>query len=160
MYLLHYQPAWATSYTKKVTRSPKTLLNDTGLAAHLINVDEARLRSDRKLLGRFLETFVVLELSKQLGWSEVRARLHHFRDYANVKVDAVLERPDGSVAGVEVKAAASVTAKDFAGLKALQTESGQRFARGVVVYLGENAVPFGEKLWALPMTALWGTGRA
>ncbi len=70
----------------------------------------------------------------------------------------MLERPDGSVAGVEVKAAASVTAKDFVGLKALQAELGQRFARGVVLYLGDSAVPFGEKLWALPVTALWGAG--
>lgn len=156
VYLLHYQSAWATNYTKKVTRSPKTLLNDTGLAAHLINVDAARLRSDRKLLGQLLKAFVVLELSKQLGWSEVRARIHDFRDYVNVEVDTVLERPDGSVAAVEVKAAASVTAKDFAGLRVLQDGLGKRFVRGVVLYLGENAVPFGNKLWALPVTALWG----
>jgi predicted AAA+ superfamily ATPase len=158
-YLLHFQPAWTTNIGKRAIKSPKILLNDVGLAASLLDVDGDRLRADRKLLGQLLESFVVLELYKQLGWSKVRARIYHFRSYDGYEVDAVLERSDGRIVGVEVKASVSVERKDFRGLAALQEEAPARFERGVVLHLGENFVPFGENLWALPLSALWTPAR-
>ena len=67
----------------------------------------------------------------------------------------VLERPDGTVAGVEVKASATVGAADFAALQALRDQLGRRFRAGTVPYLGDQALPFGDKLTLAPLSVLW-----
>ena len=67
----------------------------------------------------------------------------------------VLERADGAVAGVEVKASASVDTSDFAALEELRDQLGGKFRAGVVLYLGDQLVPFGVKLWLVPMPTLW-----
>ena len=59
------------------------------------------------------------------------------------------------VAGVEVKAGATVTGSDFRGLRRLKDACGERFAAGVVLYDGETSVSFGDGLHAVPMRLLW-----
>lgn len=155
LYLVDTLPAWASNVGKRLIKAPKVFLPDSGLAAHLLGVSAERAAQHRALLGPLLENFVVGEIARQLGWSRVRARLYHYRTASNQEVDALLETPDGRVAGIEVKAAATVTAKDFGGLRALQQDVGARFQRGVVLYTGERVLPFGEKLYAVPFGALW-----
>ncbi len=79
----------------------------------------------------------------------------HFRTSTGREVDVVLEGPGGKVAGVEVKASAVVSASDFAGLHALAEAAGKKFARGILLYDGDAAVPFGERMIAAPVGALW-----
>jgi hypothetical protein len=50
-----------------------------------------------------------------------------------------------------------VTSKDFAGLRLLAAATGKRFRSGVVLYDGKETLPFGERLWATPVSALWQT---
>jgi uncharacterized protein len=102
-----------------------------------------------------LETFVVMELYKQLSWSKTRAQLYHFRTHTGQEVDTVLEGPAGDIAGIEVKSKVSITAKDFKGLEALKELTGKKFKRGVLFYMGENVLPFGENIWAVPISGLW-----
>ena len=109
-------------------------------------------------MGPILETFVASELAKQLGWSRTRAELFHFRTHGGIEVDLVLEADDGRLAGVEVKSAATVGVGDLKGLKAFREVAGKRFHRGVVLYTGREALPFGSDLWALPVSALWQLG--
>ena len=83
--------------------------------------------------------------------------MYHFRTAAGREVDLVLEVPAQNVAGIEVKASAGVDVRDFDGLRALAEAAGRTFASGTVLYLGEHALPFGEKLWAVPIAAMWGS---
>jgi predicted AAA+ superfamily ATPase len=122
----------------------------------LLGADTRRLSEDRLLLGRLLESFVASELRKQISWIDPRIALFHFRTAAGSEVDLVLEKPDGSVAAIEVKAGATVTASDFTALKALRDSIGRQFQAGVVLHLGDRIVPFGDKLWLVPVSALWG----
>jgi hypothetical protein len=155
VFLVYRLPAWSPNLGQRLVKAPKLHLVDAGLACHLIGADALRLAEDRPLFGRMLETFVVGELRKQLSWTEPRSALHHFRTAAGSEVDVVLERPDGSVAAVEVKASATVGPTDFAPLKALREQLGPRFLAGVVLYLGEQVIPFGDQLWLVPLPALW-----
>ena len=77
------------------------------------------------------------------------------KELKEVEVDFVLEKPDGSVFGIEVKKSESVTIQDFKGIKAFEELTGKDFAGGVVLYAGKDAVPFGKNLWAVPFFALW-----
>ena len=127
----------------------------TGIACALLGRDVAALWEDRALLGQMLETFVYQELRRQASWQEDEIRFHHFRDRDGFEVDLVLERAGGELAGVEVKAGATVTAADFRGLQKLKDGIGKRFTAGVVLYDGETAAGFGEGLYAVPLSELW-----
>ena len=154
-FLVHTLPAWSANLGKRLVKSPKLFLNDSGLTAHLLGVDAKRLLTDRKLFGGLLESFVVAELHKQRAWSETRPALYHFRTHAGLEVDVVMERADGRLVGLEVKAATTVGRGDFRGLRALQESVPDRFCRGVVLHFGERVVPFGDNLAAVPIGSLW-----
>ncbi len=140
---------------KRLVKSPKLYLNDTGLASSLVGqIDERALRQSQ-LLGPLAENFVVMELRKQATWSKTEPGLFHFRTLGGQEVDIVLESPSGDLVGVEVKTSATVGASDFKGLRALAEETGKRFHRGIMLYQGRETVPFGKNLHAIPMEALW-----
>ena len=154
-FFIHRLSAWSPNRTTRITHKPKVFVSDPGLAAHL------RSESIRSLLrpggdpGPLLETFVVMELVRQLSWSNERATIHHFRTRDGVEVDAVLEAADGRVAGVEVKASSSVKPHDLRGLRYLAEQAGDRFVGGVLLYSGRETLSFGNRIWATPMSSLW-----
>jgi predicted AAA+ superfamily ATPase len=154
-YLVSPLPSWSANLGKRLVKSPKLYMVDTGVLCHLVGVRAQRLLGDGNLLGPVLETFVVGELTRQVSWSRTLPRLHHYRTHAGAEIDIILESRDGRVAAVEVKAAASVRATDFKSMRFLMEKLDQRFVAGVVLYLGDEVVPFGERLWALPVAALW-----
>jgi uncharacterized protein len=152
-YLSTVLPPWSSNYSKRFVKSGKSLLCDTGLAGFLIASDDLE---SSPLFGSLLETFVVTELYKQLGWSRLKPRLFHYRTHSGAEVDLVLERGQTLVA-VEVKAKVSLSSKDIAGVKAFAETTGKRFKRGVILYLGDEIVPFSERITALPLSSLWHT---
>lgn len=105
--------------------------------------------------GPLLETFVVNEIAKQLTWADTPVRLHHFRDRDGAEIDLVLETADGRVAGLEIKAASTVTARDFRHLTGGRDKLGDAFAHGVTLYTGTNRLSFGDRLTALPIASIW-----
>jgi predicted AAA+ superfamily ATPase len=154
-FLVSTLPAWSSNLGKRLVRSPKLLLCDTGLISGMQGLSAERLASDPVLIGPLLENFVAMELRKQSAWSDTQPRLFHFRTQTGQEVDLVMENAAGRIVGVEVKASATVGARDFRGLRALAEASGDRFRRGIVLYTGKTAVPFGENLHALPVGSLW-----
>ena len=154
-FLVRVLPAWFTNIGKRLTKSPKLLLADTGLLVHLLGVDAVGLRADRTRLGHVLENFVAMEILKQTGWSKRKCRLFHFRTEAGQEVDLVLEDASGHLVGIEVKASATIEKRDFRGLEVLAELAGTRFVRGIVLYTGEAAVPFGKEMRAIPINHLW-----
>jgi predicted AAA+ superfamily ATPase len=153
--LLIRLPAWFANLGHRVVKTPKVHLADSGLHVHLIGADADQISRQPGVAGPVVETFVVDELMRQSGWASSAPSLHHFRSHWGDKVDVVLHWRDGSVAGVEVKSGASVTQRDFAGLKTLRDRLGPRFVCGVVLYTGERTVPAGDRLWAVPLEGLW-----
>ncbi len=157
VFLLEELPPWHSNRLSRLIKTPKLHLGDTGVACALLGLDAGALWHDRVTLGQLLETFVFQELRRQASWHEDEIRFHHFRDKDAAEVDIVLERGPGRIAGVEVKAAATVVAADFRGLRKLKEAAGKRFVAGVVLYDGETSASFGEKLYAVPIRALWET---
>lgn len=155
VFLVQRLPAWSRNLGQRLVKAPKLHLVDSGVACHLLGVDGDRLSRDRALLGRLLESYVVGELCKQASWSGGRIAIHHFRSAAGAEVDILLEKPDGSVVAIEVKASGTVGASDFVALKGLREQLGPEFRTGIVLYLGDQIVPFGDKLWLIPLPLLW-----
>jgi hypothetical protein len=154
-FLFHLVPSWSTRVTSKVIRRPKLILLDSGLAAHLRGVDEQSLLAGDAAFGPLLETFVASEILKMSAWSESRPRVSHFRDRGGAEVDVLLEYPGRGVVGIEVKATATARDEHFRGLRLLSERLGDRFLYGAVLCLTRHAVPWGPRLAALPLDALW-----
>ena len=134
-------------------------LADTGLACALLGVNSQVLWQDKPLLGQLLETFIYQELRKYVDWHTEALTLYHFRNKDKVEVDIIIEQ-DRRLAGIEIKAAATVTQSDFKGLNKLKDACGDQFAAGVLFYDGENILPFGPKLFAVPISVLMPNSKA
>jgi predicted AAA+ superfamily ATPase len=152
IFLVRLVPAWSANSTTRAVATPKVIFLDSGLAGYLATGAVADAP-----IGGLLENFVLGELTRQLAWSRVSARLFHYRDRDQCEVDAVLEDNAGQVVGVEVKAAETVRAEDFRGLRLLQRRLGSRFRAGFVLYCGLESLAFGDGLTCLPVSALWTT---
>lgn len=154
IYLVDELPAWHPSRMKRLVKTPKLHIGDTGLACALLNLNGDALWADRPMFGRLLETFVYQELRRHASWRETAINFSHFRDKDQVEVDIVVES-EGRVAGVEVKAGSTVAANDFRGLRKLRDANPQTFAAGVVLYDGDAIVGFGDRFYAIPIMQLW-----
>ena len=157
IFLLDELSPWHTNRLSRLVKTPKLHVGDTGLACELLGLDAAALMKDRSTFGQLLETFVFQELRRQASAFEEDIRFHHFRDKDDFEVDIVLERTSRGVVGIEVKAAASISKSDFRGLNKLREALRDRFAAGVVLYDGETSAGFGDRLFAVPIRALWET---
>ncbi len=148
---------WANNHLKRLVKTPKLHISDTGLGCALLGLDEDGLATDRGALGQMLETFVYQELRRLGSREPYPMSFSHYRDKDGVEVDVVLERGASAVAGVEVKAAATVRSSDFRGIRKLRQMVGDRFASGVVLYDGETPMRMGDDMYAVPIRQLWET---
>ena len=155
VFLLERLQPWHSNRLSRLVKTPKLHMGDTGLACVLLNANASRLMSDRALLGQLLESFVFQELRRQASWQDDRMTFFHYRDRDDAEVDIVIERGDGAIAGVEVKASGTVSTSDFRGLRKLAKAAAGRFAGGVVLYDGEMSGGFGDGLYAVPVSRLW-----
>jgi predicted AAA+ superfamily ATPase len=155
IYLLQRVQPWSRNELSRLVKTPKLHFFDSGLLTTMRGYSVARLRSDRNLLGSLLETFVFSELVKSTAWTKQRVSIFHYRDKDQVEVDFVLQNAGGQIVGIEVKAAASVTRRDFAGLERVASAAGIAFVQGIVLYDGDQTLSFGKNLRAAPFPTLW-----
>ena len=154
LFLIDRLPPWHSNRLSRLVKTPKLHVGDTGLGCALIGANPGSLSQDRLLFGQLLETFVFQELRRQAVCQEAPMEFYHYRDKDQMEVDIVIERGTMAVAGVEVKAAATVTPSDFRGLRKLMKAAGDRFASGVVLYDGEITAGFGDRMFAVPFRSL------
>jgi len=154
LYLVRIRKAWHRNLGKRQAKAPKLYVADTGLLAGLIGIDADRIATDGGVAEAMFETFVTTELERQSSWAAEQCSFWHLRDDGR-EVGLIAERRNGEIAGIEVKSGATVRARDFAGLKWLRDNSGDRFRGGAVVYPGDQPLQFGDRLWAVPLDAIW-----
>jgi len=155
LFIVRRVEPWLRNRLKRLVKTPKLHFVDSGLLATTLGATAPRIAKDRAMLGPLLEAFVFSEVLKQAEWSGGDCTLHHYRDKDQDEVDVVVENNDGAIIGIEVKAAATVGAGDFRGLRKLANACADELRLGVVLYDGEQVVPFGERLFAAPVSCLW-----
>ncbi|SPL92420.1 ATPase [[Actinomadura] parvosata subsp. kistnae] len=158
VFLIKRIPAWSRNLSNRAVGTPKVAFVDSGVAANVLGTDARGLVRPGGAFGPLLEGFVLMELARQLTWSDELVDLSHYRTKDGVEVDAVLENRQGRVVGIEVKAASTVRGGDFRGLRHLADRLGDDFVAGVVLYTGTQTLPFGDRMRAMPVSALWEAG--
>ena len=155
MFLLQRVPPWSANRLSRLVKTPKTHFFDSGLLATLAGIGESVAGTDRSAFGRLLECYVFGELAKQATWAGTPYSICHYRDRDQNEVDFVIENAQRQIIGIEVKAAASVAARDLRGLKKLASLAGDRFVAGIVLHDGSETLPVGDRLWVASISSLW-----
>ncbi|HEY0866999.1 MAG TPA: ATP-binding protein [Fimbriimonas sp.] len=155
IFLVRFVNAWSSDRSKVFTKAPKAFLSDTGLLCHLGNVDQKALMTDDLRFLRALRNFVAMELLKGCTNSEERPWLLHLRTVRHLQVDFVLESRRGEVVGIEVRTTATLRPEDGDALRFLRELAGEKFRRGVVLYLGRETVALDRDIVGVPMSSLW-----
>lgn len=155
LFLVVRLPSWERNPGKRLVKAPKVFLPDSGLLSHFMAASTEGLLNKPGLPGAMVETFVLAELLKHVAFSSQRLSLWHYRTLTHIEVDFVLENRSGQITGIEVKASATVDSKDFKGLRHLEETEPAIFQHGIVLYAGREVVPYGDKLWAVPLSLWW-----
>lgn len=156
MYLIERLQPWTKTDYQRVGRQSKLFVTDSALVCSLLkwNIDEVMLNSDRS--GKIIETFIYNELATHVDAHDGLYALYHYRDRTGHEVDFIVEREDGQLLGIEVKAGSSVGIEDFKHLIWMRDHlAPDRFSVGIVLYTGEHILRFGESMWAVPFSDIW-----
>lgn len=157
VFLVKRVNAWRANIGRREVTTPKIYVVDSGLLAYLLGADEGRAGRDDQVTGKLFENFVVMEIARLVEWAETSATQYHYRDRSSGdEIDVVLESRAGEIACVECKAAATVKPADYRAIRKLREARGDQFVAGVVIYTGAEIRPLTEKIWAVPVSALWG----
>lgn len=154
VFLVKTLPAWRPSIGARESTTRKVYIVDSGLLAHLLGADPKRLGEDERVTGMALENFVAMEVMKHLEWASSDAGLFHYRT-GNDEIDLVLEDRSGAIACLEVKAAATVRERDWRPMAKIRDARSKDFRAGFLIHAGAQTVPLGDRLWAVPISALW-----
>lgn len=150
IFLVDILSPWFNNRNKRLVKTPKAHLVDTGISSFLLGVDAKALEADRNLLGHLAENYVYTELKRHATGLDTGVNFYHYRDQNKKEIDLVIETQSGQLIAVETKVAATVGAGDFKVLREFQKTYSDKFTVGVVIYEGEHLLPFGEGMFAVP----------
>ncbi|MGZ8717021.1 MAG: ATP-binding protein, partial [Gaiellaceae bacterium] len=151
--------AWRPNIGSREVTTPKIYVTDSGLLAFLLGADQRRAATDDQVTGKLFENFVAMEIARLIDWAATAAVQYHYRDRASGdEIDIVLESRSGEIVCIECKAAATVRHEDYRPMTKLRDARGEQFVAGVVIYTGAETKPLTEKIWAVPISGLWGAG--
>lgn len=156
MYLFKRVPVWATNRLNRLVKSPKFQFLDSGLLSTLLDLSVEEVLKNRSRFGHVLESFIYGELLKQSHFSDRKYQFFFYRDHDQYEVDLVIENAKGKLVGIEIKAAASVQKHDLRGLEKLRGGLKDQFAMGIIFYDGDKIMSYGDRLWVVPISSLWG----
>jgi len=149
-------PSWSkpNKLGKRFVKSKKIYFTDTNFLCFLMRRDIREVfEKDRPLMGHLFENFIASEIMKLTGILPGKFYVSHFNPVRGdgKETDFVIENDSGEAIAIEVKLDSSINAKDFANLELCRNTIGDKFKKGIVLYTGEETIPFGDKLWAVPI---------
>ncbi len=154
-FLIERLPAWHNNQFKRLIKTPKIHIGDTGIASSLLRTNAQSLRKNRSLYGQLVESFVLQELKRQASCSYEPYEFYHLRDQDGLEVDIIIELGAFELVGIEVKSGASINRSDFRGLRKLKDSHEDRFKCGVLFYDGEFCRKYDDRIYSAPIRMLW-----
>jgi hypothetical protein len=145
--LVRRLPAWHANLGKRLVRSPKVYVRDSGILHALLAIGDRGTLLGHTIVGASWEGLVVENL---LAVAPRRVRGYFYRTAGGAEVDLVLELPDGRLWVVEVKR--SLTPRLERGFHAACSDL--RPERRFIVYPGTNTYPMAGEVTVLPLAEL------
>jgi len=126
-------PPFYENFGKRLIKSPKVYVADSGLACNLLGIDSATELAKSPFLGALFEGFIAAEIVKAQANSGRRREIYYFRDEQGLEVDFLVPGPSGSVALVECKASRTVTPAMALPMQRLADAMKKKRPKGTVV---------------------------
>jgi len=155
LHLVVSVPAWTPGIATRAVRAPRVFIEDTALLTYLLGANAQRIATDATISGRAYETFVAMELARLLPHTAIAPAMRHWRGPHGEEVDIVLEDRGGRVIAIEIKAGATIGRGDVRWLNKFRALADDRFVAGVVLCTTRGTMPLGDRIWAVPIDALW-----
>jgi uncharacterized protein len=156
LYLIDHVPAWSTNRLTQLNKGAKRYFSDAGLAMAAARVNLQSVMRNGDLMGRMLDTFVAQQLRPEVALLQPKARLHHLRtEGGRQEIDLIIDLGPDQIIGIEIKATSAPTRRDAKHLMWLRERLGEKMIRGVVFHTGRFPYELDERIWALPISALW-----
>ncbi len=154
--ILDHLPAWSTNRLKRLSRTPKWYIVDSGLVAGILRVGLDDVFASSALMGSMIETFVVAQLRAEAAVAHTRYRLSHLREQdGRREIDVIAELSGGRIIGIEIKSTNNIKTRDARHLKWLKEAIGDRFAAGIVLHTGPDTFELADRIHATPISTLW-----
>ncbi len=148
-------PAWTPGAAARAVRAPRIMIEDSGLLCYLLDAGPERIVDDETITGQAYESWVTTEFVRLMPHTETAPAIRHWRSHHGDEVDVVLEDRRGRLIAIEIKAGASVGRADLRGIRRFRELAGERFVAGLVLCTTRQTLPAGERIWVLPIEALW-----
>jgi len=149
-------PAWSSNRLKRLARSPKRYVADTGLWGAAVRADLDLVMRDGYLLGRLIDTFAANQLRAEAVVDPARPQLYHLRDRdGRHEVDLVADLGAKGMIGIEIKAHSAPTRHYARHLLWLRDLLGDGFKAGAVLHTGPARFALDDRIAAIPICALW-----
>lgn len=156
LFIIERVPPWIKTDYQRVGKHSKGFMTDSGLMTSILGWREDQVRLDSDRIGKLFETFVFSELAALVDLGDGEYQLYQYRDREKREIDFLIERDDGALLGVEVKASASFKSDDFKHLRWFRDNlAGDRPFTGIVLYAGEFSGSMGDNMFAVPYGAMW-----
>lgn len=156
LFLTEQVSAWSSNQLNRLTRSPKRYVVEPALLGPLLGVEARGVLRSADLLGRLLDTFVLAQLRVERECAKVAPSLYHLRqEHGRREIDLVAEAPDGRVVAIEVKASTAPDRASADHVIWLRDQLGTDFVTGIVFHTGPTAFRLEERVFALPLAAIW-----
>jgi len=137
-YLVVQLRPWFENFGKRLVKTPKLYLTDTGLLCWLLRIESAEQLAIHAQRGAIFENWVVMESLKRLRNRGAEANLYFWRDQAGHEID-LLEVEGIDSTPWKVKSGATVPKDAFKGLKYFHELSGDRLSRSTLIHGGEGS---------------------
>jgi len=159
LFLVKRLNPYFTNRGKREIKAPKIQFIDTGLVAHLVDVDaETLILKEREMLGNLVENFIYTEFLKHSTYAKKSTKIYHYRD-GDYEVDLVLEQKNSKIVAIEVKSSATIKTEYTRGLVKLAQNAKENFLEGYIFYGGDEILPIskdGYTFWCIPFGVLFG----
>jgi len=134
-YIIHLLPPYFNNFNKRVVKSPKLYFYDTGLACHLLRIDQPEILIQHPFRGQLFENFIIGELLKNRFNKGVRPRLYFWRDHAGHEIDVILDE-GATPQPIEIKSGRTIISDYFKGLRYWAQMTNK--TGGMVYYAGDE----------------------
>ena len=125
------------NFGKRLIKSPKLYFYDTGLAAWLLGINDAKQMSIHAMRGALFENLMISELLKGRFNKALASNLYFWRDNTGNEIDVLIEKT-GTLIPVEIKSGQTVTKDYFTGLKKWLTIADATTGSSYIIYGGNE----------------------
>jgi len=144
--LVRRLPAWHANQGKRLIKSPKIMIRDTGLAHALLGIATLQDLLGHPVIGSSWEAFCIENL---IAAAPIQSEAFFYRTAAGAEIDLVLALPDGGLWAIEIKR--TTAPKVTRGFHTAAEDLG--VAQRILVYAGQHTLPGPNDLQVMPLAA-------